>query len=93
MGGAFTGLADDLSAIAHNPAGLTTREMEIVRLAARGLSNQEVASELVLSVRTVERHLSNIYDKLGTRGRTGRAVLATYASAGRPDQSQPARST
>ena len=63
----------------HNPAGLTPREMEIVRLAARGLSNQEIAAELVLSVRTVERHLSNIYDKLGTRGRTGRAVLASYA--------------
>jgi DNA-binding CsgD family transcriptional regulator len=85
--GAPVGAAD------HNPAGLTTREMEIVRLAARGLSNQEVASELVLSVRTVERHLSNIYDKLGTRGRTGRAVLATYASAGPPDQLSPARPT
>jgi DNA-binding NarL/FixJ family response regulator len=63
-----------------NPAGLTSRETEIVRLAARGLSNQEIAAELVLSVRTVERHLSNIYDKLGTRGRTGRAVLASYAA-------------
>lgn len=63
-----------------NPAGLTPREMQIVRLAARGLSNQEIAAELVLSVRTVERHLSNIYDKLGTRGRTGRAVLVSYAS-------------
>jgi len=64
---------------AVDPAGLTSREIEIVRLIAQGLSNQEIAGRLVLSVRTVERHISNAYEKLGTGGRVGRAAAATYA--------------
>jgi LuxR family transcriptional regulator, maltose regulon positive regulatory protein len=60
--------------------GLTRREREILRLLARGLSNQEIAAELVLSVRTVERHISNIYDKIGASGKTARAAAATYAA-------------
>ncbi|WP_030439550.1 alpha/beta fold hydrolase [Actinoplanes subtropicus] len=53
---------------------LTTRELEILRLAAAGMDNGAIASSLVLSVRTVERHLSNAYLKLGVSGRAGRAA-------------------
>ncbi len=61
------------------PAGLTAREREVLRLIALGRSNQEIASELVLSVRTVERHISNIYDKIGAAGKVARASAVTYA--------------
>jgi len=51
---------------------LTRREREVAALAAAGLANAEIASRMVLSVRTVETHLSNIYAKVG---RSGRAAL------------------
>jgi predicted ATPase/DNA-binding CsgD family transcriptional regulator len=56
--------------------GLSEREKEVLRLVARGQSNAEIATELVLSVRTVEKHVANIYTKIGARGR---ADAATYA--------------
>lgn len=52
----------------------TEREMEILRLAARGLRNKEIARTLDLSVRTVEGHLSHLFSKLGVASRT-EAVL------------------
>jgi DNA-binding NarL/FixJ family response regulator len=61
------------------PDGLTRREREVLALVARGLSNQEIARDLVLSVRTVERHISNIYGKIGAVGRSGRAAAASHA--------------
>ena len=57
-------------------AGLSDREVEVLRLLASGRSNAEIATELVLSVRTVEKHVANIYAKIGARGR---AEAATYA--------------
>ncbi len=45
------------------PDGMTSREVEVLRLVARGQSNKQIADELVLSVRTVERHIANIYEK------------------------------
>jgi DNA-binding NarL/FixJ family response regulator len=51
------------------PVSLTAREQEIAALAARGLSNREIAKDLYLSPRTVENHLQRIYDKLGVSGR------------------------
>jgi len=48
---------------------LTRRENEVARLAGGGLSNREIADELVVSVRTVENHLQRAYDKLGISGR------------------------
>lgn len=51
-------------------AVLSRRERQIVRLAANGRTNREIADELVLSVRTVESHLAHVYTKLGISGRT-----------------------
>lgn len=52
------------------PDHLTEREHEVLRLAARGLSNKEIARELSLSVRTVQVHLSHVFNKLGVASRT-----------------------
>ena len=56
------------------PDGLTEREVEVLRLVAGGQTNKEIAGELVLSVRTVERHIGNIYKKIGARGRADAAA-------------------
>lgn len=53
---------------------LSTRELDVLRLAAEGRTNDEIAGALTLSVRTVERHLSNVYAKLGVGGRAARAA-------------------
>ncbi len=53
---------------------LSPRELDVLRLAARGCDNDAIGTELVLSVRTVERHLQNAYAKLGLRGRSARAA-------------------
>jgi DNA-binding CsgD family transcriptional regulator len=58
------------------PAGLSTREVEVLRLAARGLSNKAIAAELVVSARTVQHHLASVYDKTGRRTRGGAALFA-----------------
>ena len=52
------------------PAGLSTREVDVLRLAARGMTNAEVAEELFISPRTVNWHLGSIYRKLGCSSRT-----------------------
>lgn len=56
--------------------GLTGREVEVLRLLAGGLTNEEIAKELVLSGRTVERHVANIYGKIGARRRVDASVYA-----------------
>ena len=55
---------------------LTKREIEVLRLATRGLSNQEIANELYLSLRTVQTHLSHIFNKLQVSSRTEAVVRA-----------------
>jgi DNA-binding NarL/FixJ family response regulator len=55
---------------------LSTRELDVLALVAAGLDNEEIASQLYISVRTVERHLSNIYLKLGVSGKAARAAAA-----------------
>ena len=51
------------------PAGLTTREVEVLRLVARGLSHKEIAERLVLSPKTVSNHVERIYSKIGASNR------------------------
>ena len=58
------------------PSGLTAREAEVLELVARGLSNRAVAEQLVLSEKTVARHLANLYLKLGVNSRTAAAAYA-----------------
>jgi DNA-binding NarL/FixJ family response regulator len=58
------------------PRGLTEREVEVLRLVATGKSNPEIAETLVLSEKTVARHLSNIFTKLDVPTRTAAAAFA-----------------
>ena len=58
---------------------LTAREVEVLALLASGMSNREIAEALVLSVRTVERHIANLYDKIGAHDKTARATATAYA--------------
>ena len=58
------------------PGGLSTREVEVLRLVAAGRSNAEIAAALVLSEKTVARHLSNIFTKLDVGSRTAAAAFA-----------------
>ncbi len=54
--------------------GLTGRELDVLRLVGEGRENAEIAQALSLSIRTVERHLTSIYTKLGLTGRSSRAA-------------------
>jgi HD-GYP domain-containing protein (c-di-GMP phosphodiesterase class II)/DNA-binding CsgD family transcriptional regulator len=58
------------------PARLTDREVEVLRLIARGRSNREVAERLFISPKTVGRHVENVYAKIGVRSRAAAAVFA-----------------
>ena len=52
------------------PDGLTAREVEVLRLVAQGLTNEQVAQQLVISPRTVDTHLTSIYSKIGVSSRS-----------------------
>jgi DNA-binding NarL/FixJ family response regulator len=58
------------------PSGLTAREVEVLCLVAAGKSNHEIAAQLILSEKTVARHLSNIFTKLDVTSRTAAAAFA-----------------
>lgn len=58
------------------PAELTAREQDVLRLLARGDANAEIGRRLGIAVHTVERHLSNLYRKIGARGRTDATAYA-----------------
>lgn len=68
--------AGEHRAPATYPAGLTGREVEVLRLVAKGLSNPEVAAELILSPRTVHAHLRSVYRKLDVHSRAAAARSA-----------------
>jgi DNA-binding NarL/FixJ family response regulator len=61
---------------APTPAGLTAREMEVLRLVAEGRTNREIAKALVLSDHTVRRHLQNIFNKIGVSSRAAATAFA-----------------
>jgi DNA-binding NarL/FixJ family response regulator len=61
-------------------AELSPRELEVLELVAAGLTNEAIAKRLSLSVRTIERHLSNLYAKLRVSGKAGRAAAAARFS-------------
>jgi predicted ATPase/DNA-binding CsgD family transcriptional regulator len=59
------------------PAGLSPREAEVLKLVARGLTNAQIADDLFISPRTVERHLNSVYHKSGASSRVAAARFAT----------------
>lgn len=60
----------------ERPAGLSEREVEVLRLLARGLSNRDMAEQLYLSPDTVKHHIGHIYDKIGLSTRAGATLFA-----------------
>ena len=60
----------------EGPAGLTRREIEVLRLLARGLSNREIAERLVVSPKTVGNHVEHIYAKIGATSRAPASLFA-----------------
>jgi DNA-binding NarL/FixJ family response regulator len=71
------------------PADLTDREVDVLRLGARGLSNKAIAETLVISPRTVQHHLAHIYDKTGRRSRAGNALFAMEHGLLHPAGAEP----
>ena len=71
------------------PAGLTPREGELLRLLAAGRTSQEIARELVVALATVNRHIANIYVKIGARNRAEATAFAIahgmHSSVQQPD--------
>ena len=55
---------------------LTDREMEVLKLAGKGMTNREIAADLTISIRTVQVHLSNVFSKLGVGSRTEAVLYA-----------------
>jgi predicted ATPase/DNA-binding CsgD family transcriptional regulator len=68
-----------------SPSGLTRRELEVLRLLARHYTNAEMADELVLSIRTVERHVAKIYAKIGASTRRQATAYARQHDLIDPD--------
>jgi DNA-binding NarL/FixJ family response regulator len=58
------------------PAGLTAREVEVLRLLARGLTREQVAAELFMAEKTAGHHAESIYRKLGVNSRAAAALFA-----------------
>jgi LuxR family transcriptional regulator, maltose regulon positive regulatory protein len=70
---------DKADEIDKNKYEFTGRELEVLKLIAEGRNNEDIAEKLFLSVRTVEKHITNIYSKLGVTGKSARAYAASYA--------------
>jgi len=61
----------------ERPAGLTTREVDVLRLVARGLSSKQIATELVITPKTARNHIEHIYAKIGASSRVAASLFAT----------------
>jgi DNA-binding NarL/FixJ family response regulator len=79
----YAALAEELGVATTNPisqndlpAGLTKREVEVLQQVAKGITNREIAQELVISERTVAHHLEHIYDKIGISSRAAAVFFA-----------------
>jgi DNA-binding CsgD family transcriptional regulator len=74
---------DDGRALAALAAlGLSARQAEVLALAAKGWTNAEIAARMIISPRTVQKHLEHVFDRLGVRTRAGAAAKAVAAIAG-----------
>ena len=62
------------------PGGLTEREVEVLTLVGEGLSNEQIADRLVISIKTVKTHITHLLTKLGARDRA-QLVIAAYDAA------------
>jgi HD-GYP domain-containing protein (c-di-GMP phosphodiesterase class II) len=71
-----SGLPAGLRGGRGRPAGLTHRQVEVLQLLAAGLSNRDIANRLVISPRTAEHHVQDVYARLGVSTRAGAALLA-----------------
>src|SRR5206468_4809892 len=77
---AFLGDDERVPPVAGDLSELSGRELDVLRLVAAGMSNEQIGERLFLSTRTVERHLSNIYAKLRLSGKSARAAAAARFS-------------
>jgi len=64
------GVLSRISDPSHSTHGMSERELQVLELAAKGLSNKNIAKELFLSIRTIEAHMRNVFEKLGVSSRT-----------------------
>ena len=74
----------------EGPAGLTLREVEVLKLLARGLSNKEIAKTLFISAKTVANHIEHIYEKIDASSRAGAGLFAMQHGL-LPEQGFPAQ--
>lgn len=79
MSGMRTGSSKKSVIRTEDGGGLTSRETEVLKLLAKGLTNSEIADELFLSLGTVKNYITLLYDKLGIKGRTKLMIYAIDA--------------
>ena len=77
------------SATRDHPLGLTPRQVEVLELLAEGLTNAEIADRLVVSIRTVDHHVSTVLQKLGVSSRKEAAERAAAIASSEPARYQP----
>jgi DNA-binding NarL/FixJ family response regulator len=90
LGGRLAGLAREAQLRAPKrpgstgPHGLSSRELEVLRLVATGMTNREIADALVVSVRTVDTHVAHVYQKTGARNRSEASAYAASSGISPP---------